>query len=163
MTIGQNIAVVPKMLHWDKKEINNRVKELLSLVQLNPTEYINRYPQQLSGGQQQRVGVARALATNPPYVLFDEPFGALDALTRIELQREVKKIHESLAEKTFMFVTHDINEALFLGQRVMIMYEGRIVQFATPEEIVRHPATEFVEQLLGTIRQNQDLWRQQYD
>ena len=163
MTIGQNIAVVPKMLHWDKKEINNRVKELLSLVQLNPTEYINRYPQQLSGGQQQRVGVARALATNPPYVLFDEPFGELDALTRIELQREVKKIHESLAEKTFMFVTHDINEALFLGQRVMIMYEGRIVQFATPEEIVRHPATEFVEQLLGTIRQNQDLWRQQYD
>ena len=163
MTIGQNIAVVPKMLHWDKKEINNRVKELLSLVQLNPTEYINRYPQQLSGGQQQRVGVARALAPNPPYVLFDEPFGALDALTRIELQREVKKIHESLAEKTFMFVTHDINEALFLGQRVMIMYEGHIVQFATPEEIVRHPATEFVEQLLGTIRQNQDLWRQQYD
>ena len=163
MTIGQNIAVVPKMLHWDKKEINNRVKELLSLVQLNPTEYINRYPQQLSGGQQQRVGVARALATNPTYVLFDEPSGAPDALTRIELQREVKKIHESLAEKTFMFVTHDINEALFLGQRVMIMYEGRIVQFATPEEIVRHPATEFVEQLLGTIRQNQDLWRQQYD
>ncbi|RMX27918.1 ABC transporter ATP-binding protein [Limosilactobacillus reuteri] len=163
MTIGQNIAVVPKMLHWDKKEINNRVKELLSLVQLNPAEYMNRYPQQLSGGQQQRVGVARALATNPPYVLFDEPFGALDALTRMELQREVKKIHESLAEKTFMFVTHDINEALFLGQRVMIMHEGRIVQFATPEEIVRHPATEFVEQLLGTIRQNQDLWRQQYD
>ena len=163
MTIGQNIAVVPKMLHWDKEEINNRVKELLSLVQLNPAEYMNRYPQQLSGGQQQRVGVARALATNPPYVLFDEPFGARDALTRMELQREVKKIHESLAEKTFMFVTHDINEALFLGQRVMIMHEGRIVQFATPEEIVRHPATEFVEQLLGTIRQNQDLWRQQYD
>ena len=163
MTIGQNIAVVPKMLHWDKEEINNRVKELLSLVQLNPAEYMNRYPQQLSGGQQQRVGVARALATNPPYVLFDEPFGALDALTRMELQREVKKIHESLAEKTFMFVTHDINEALFLGKRVMIMHEGRIVQFATPEEIVRHPATEFVEQLLGTIRQNQDLWRQQYD
>ena len=163
MTIGQNIAVVPKMLHWDKEEINNRVKELLSLVQLNPAEYMNRYPQQLSGGQQQRVGVARALATNPPCVLFDEPFGALDALTRMELQREVKKIHESLAEKTFMFVTHDINEALFLGQRVMIMHEGRIVQFATPEEIVRHPATEFVEQLLGTIRQNQDLWRQQYD
>ena len=163
MTIGQNIAVVPKMLHWDKEEINNRVKELLSLVQLNPAEYMNRYPQQLSGGQQQRVGVARALATNPPYVLFDEPFVALDALTRMELQREVKKIHESLAEKTFMFVTHDINEALFLGQRVMIMHEGRIVQFATPEEIIRHPATEFVEQLLGTIRQNQDLWRQQYD
>ena len=87
----------------------------------------------------------------------------MDALTRMELQREIKKIHESLAEKTFMFVTHDINEALFLGQRVMIMHEGRIVQFATPEEIVHRPATEFVEQLLGTIRQNQDLWRQQYE
>ena len=81
----------------------------------------------------------------------------------MELQREVKKIHESLGDKTFMFVTHDINEALFLGQRVMIMHEGQIVQFATPEEIVCHPATEFVEKLLGTIRQNQDLWRRQYD
>ena len=163
MTIGQNISVVPKMLQWDKKQINDRVKELLKLVQLAPNEYFDRYPQQLSGGQQQRVGVARALATNPPYVLFDEPFGALDALTRLELQREVKRIHASLADKTFMFVTHDINEALFLGQRVMIMHEGQIVQFATPEEIVRHPATEFVEQLLGTVRQNQRLWRQQYD
>lgn len=163
MTIGQNISVVPKMLQWGKKQINDRVKELLKLVQLAPNEYFDRYPQQLSGGQQQRVGVARALATNPPYVLFDEPFGALDALTRLELQREVKRIHASLADKTFMFVTHDINEALFLGQRVMIMHEGQIAQFATPEEIVRRPATEFVEQLLGTVRQNQRLWRQQYD
>lgn len=163
MTIGQNIAVVPNMLQWDKKRIDNRVKELLKLVQLNPVEYINRYPQQLSGGQQQRIGVARALATNPPYVLFDEPFGALDALTRMELQHEVKRIHESLASKTFMFVTHDINEALFLGQRVMIMHDGKIVQFATPKEIVHHPATEFVKRLLGTVSQNQDLWRHQYD
>lgn len=163
MTIGENVAVVPKLLHWDEKTINSRVKELLNLVQLAPDEYINRYPQQLSGGQQQRVGVARALASNPPYVLFDEPFGALDALTRIELQREVKKIHESLAEKTFLFVTHDINEALFLGQRVMIMHDGQIVQFATPEEIVHHPATKFVKELLGSIRQNQNLWRKQYD
>ena len=135
MTIAENIAVVPKMLQWDQEKITQRVNELLKLVQLAPQKYANRYPSQLSGGQQQRIGVARALAVNPPYVLFDEPFGALDALTRIELQKEIKQIHESLANKTFMFVTHDINEALFLGQRVMVMHEGRIEQFATPEEI----------------------------
>ena len=102
--------------------------------------------------------MARALATNPPYVLFDEPFGALDALTRLELQREVKRIHDSLANKTFLFVTHDINEALFLGQRVMVMHGGKIEQFATPEEVVTHPATTFVKELLGTVQQNEQLW-----
>lgn len=163
MTIAQNIAIVPQMLHWDKEKITKRVNELLRLVQLDPHEYADRYPQQLSGGQQQRVGVARALATNPPYVLFDEPFGALDALTRVELQQEIKRIHESLADKTFMFVTHDINEALFLGQRVMVMHEGKIEQFATPAEIVHHPATEFVKELLGTVQQNQDLWGHNHD
>lgn len=163
MTVAQNIAVVPRMLKWDQPKIDRRVKELLELVQLDPTEYADRYPQQLSGGQQQRIGVARALATNPPYVLFDEPFGALDALTRIELQKEVKRIHESLTDKTFMFVTHDINEALFLGQRVMVMHDGQIEQFATPEEIVAHPATPFVADLLGTVQQNKDLWRNYHD
>lgn len=158
MTIAENIGVVPKMLAWNQTKIEERVNQLLQLVQLDPKQYASRYPSQLSGGQQQRIGVARALAVNPPYVLFDEPFGALDALTRLELQKEVKRIHESLANKTFMFVTHDINEALFLGQRVMVMHEGRIEQFATPEEIVTHPATPFVEELLGTVRQNQDLW-----
>lgn len=163
MTVGQNIAVVPQMLKWDQERIDQRVTELLNLVQLTPEDYVDRYPQQLSGGQQQRIGVARALATNPPYVLFDEPFGALDALTRLELQKEVKRIHESLADKTFMFVTHDINEALFLGQRVLIMHEGQIEQFATPEEIVAHPATEFVADLLGTVQQNQNLWGHYHD
>ena len=163
MTIAENIAVVPKMLQWEQSKIDQRVKELLALVQLDPAKYANRYPSQLSGGQQQRVGVARALAVNPPYVLFDEPFGAIDALTRIELQKEVKRIHESLANKTFMFVTHDINEAFFLGQRVMIMHEGRIEQFATPGEIISHPATPFVKELLGTVQQNQELWRQYHD
>jgi osmoprotectant transport system ATP-binding protein len=163
MTVGQNIAVVPQMLKWDQERIDQRVTELLNLVQLAPKDYVDRYPQQLSGGQQQRIGVARALATNPPYVLFDEPFGALDALTRLELQKEVKRIHESLADKTFMFVTHDINEALFLGQRVLIMHEGRIEQFATPKEIVAHPATEFVADLLGTVQQNQNLWGHYHD
>ena len=124
---------------------------------------IDETPVPMDVRERQIVGVARALAVNPPYVLFDEPFGALDALTRIELQKEVKQIHESLANKTFMFVTHDINEAFFLGQRVMIMHEGRIEQFATPGEIISHPATPFVKELLGTVHQNQELWRQYHD
>lgn len=163
MTIAQNIGVVPKMLNWPQKKIVSRVTDLLKLVQLAPQSFADRYPSQLSGGQQQRVGVARALATNPPYVLFDEPFGALDALTRLELQKEVKRIHDSLANKTFLFVTHDINEALFLGQRVMVMHDGKIEQFATPEEIVTHPATAFVKELLGTVQQNQQLWGRVHD
>lgn len=163
MTIAENIGVVPKMLNWSPEKIVSRVTDLLKLVQLDPTDFADRYPSQLSGGQQQRVGVARALATNPPYVLFDEPFGALDALTRLELQREIKRIHDSLGDKTFLFVTHDINEALFLGQRVMVMHEGRIEQFASPQEIVAHPATTFVRELLGTVRQNQELWGRDHD
>lgn len=163
MTIAENIAVVPKMLGWDQERIQQRVNELLELVKLDPTKYAHRYPNQLSGGQQQRIGVARALAVNPPYVLFDEPFGALDAVTRLELQKEVKRIHESLQDKTFLFVTHDINEALYLGQRVMVMNKGQIEQFATPEDIVTQPATSFVKELLGTQQQNRDLWRQYHD
>ena len=163
MTVAENIAVVPKMLHWDNNQIKERVTELLQLVQLNPADYAGRYPSQLSGGQQQRVGVARALAVNPPYVLFDEPFGALDALTRVELQKEIKQIHQQLGDKTFLFVTHDINEALFLGQRVMVMHEGQIEQFATPSEVVNYPATAFVRDLLGTVQQNKKLWGGYYD
>lgn len=163
MTIAQNIGVVPKMLNWPHEKIVSRVTELLQLVQLDPDSFADRYPSQLSGGQQQRVGVARALATNPPYVLFDEPFGALDALTRLELQREIKRIHDSLANKTFLFVTHDINEALFLGQRVMVMHDGQIEQFATPEEVVTYPATAFVKELLGTVQQNEQLWGRAHD
>ncbi len=163
MTIAQNIGVVPKMLNWPHEKIVSRVTELLQLVQLDPDSFADRYPSQLSGGQQQRIGVARALATNPPYVLFDEPFGALDALTRLELQREIKRIHDSLANKTFLFVTHDINEALFLGQRVMVMHDGQIEQFATPEEVVTHPATAFVKELLGTVQQNEQLWGRAHD
>ncbi|WP_076461531.1 ABC transporter ATP-binding protein [Limosilactobacillus caccae] len=159
ITVAENIAVVPRMLQWDQEAIKQRVDELLTLVQLAPAEYRDRYPKQLSGGQQQRVGVARALAANPPTVLFDEPFGALDALTREKLQEEIKQIHTALQGKTFLFVTHDINEALFLGQRVMVMKDGRIEQFATPTEIVSHPATNFVRELLGTVQQNQALWR----
>lgn len=163
MTVSENISVVPKMLQWSPHKIDQRVAKLLSLVHLDPQKYRDRYPSQLSGGQQQRVGVARALAANPPYVLFDEPFGALDALTREQLQLEIKMIHSSLKDKTFLFVTHDINEALFLGQRVMVMNNGQVEQFDTPEMVVSHPATSFVRKLLGTVQQNQALWRQLND
>ncbi|MCH3921671.1 ABC transporter ATP-binding protein [Limosilactobacillus sp.] len=163
MTISQNIGVVPQLLGWEQDQIVSRVTQLLKLVKLDPGKYADRYPSQLSGGQQQRIGVARALAANPPYVLFDEPFGALDALTRLELQKEIKRIHATLSGKTFLFVTHDINEALYLGQRVLVMNRGRIEQFATPREVVAHPATEFVRDLLGTVRQNQELWGQGND
>ena len=159
LTIKQNIAVVPKLLGWEQAKIDQRVDELLDLVKLPSDQYADRYPAQLSGGQQQRVGLARALAANPDFILFDEPLGALDALTRIDLQKEIKNLHASLADKTFFFVTHDINEALYLGQRVMVMNRGRLEQFASPETIVQHPASPFVEELLATEERNQELWR----
>lgn len=158
MTIAQNIAVTPKLLGWSSEKIHQRIIDLLNLVGLNDEEYSKRYPAQLSGGQQQRVGVARALAANPSIMLFDEPFSALDAITRQNLQKELKSVHERLHDKTFFFVTHDINEALFLGSRVMVMNHGQIEQFATPNEIVNHPASAFVKELIGTVRENQALW-----
>lgn len=158
MTISQNIAVTPKLLGWNQDKIDARVKKLLELVGLDAKEYASRYPSQLSGGQQQRVGVARALSTNPPLMLFDEPFSALDAITRQNLQREVKKLHQKLGDKTFFFVTHDINEALYLGDRVIVMNHGKIEQFDTPKEVVNNPKTDYVEELIGTIKENQSLW-----
>ncbi len=158
MTIAQNIAVTPNLLGWDKDKISKRVDDLLTQVGLDPGKYRNRYPMQLSGGQQQRVGVARALSTNPPIMLFDEPFSALDAITRQNLQQEIKSLHQRLNDKTFFFVTHDINEALFLGDRVMVMNKGKIEQFDTPEKLVSQPATDYVRQLLGTVHQNEALW-----
>ncbi|MBP2058696.1 osmoprotectant transport system ATP-binding protein [Lactobacillus colini] len=155
MTISQNIAVTPKLLGWDQKKIDLKVKDLLEIVGLDNEEYAKRYPTQLSGGQQQRVGVARALSTNPPLMLFDEPFSALDAITRQNLQHEVKALHQKLAKKTFFFVTHDINEALYLGDRVMVMNHGQIEQFDTPDKVANHPATKYVKDLIGTIRENQ--------
>lgn len=157
MTIAQNVAVTPKLLGWDQKKIDQRIDELLTLVNLNPEDYKDRYPKQLSGGQQQRVGVARALSANPEIMLFDEPFSALDAIIRRDLQDEIKELHQNL-DKTFFFVTHDINEALYLGNRVMVMNQGKIEQFDTPKEIVKHPATQYVKELLSTVQQYQVLW-----
>lgn len=157
MTVGENIAVTPKLLKWDKKKIQDRVSQLLDLVNLDQ-DFASRYPGQLSGGQQQRVGVARALAADPDLLLFDEPFSALDAITKQDLQKAVKKLHQQLPDKTFFFVTHDINEALFLGDRVMVLNNGQIEQFAQPEEIVKHPQTRYVKRLLETVTQNLALW-----
>lgn len=157
MTVGENIAVTPNLLKWEKKKIQDRVSQLLDLVNLDQ-DFASRYPGQLSGGQQQRVGVARALAADPDLLLFDEPFSALDAITKQDLQKAVKKLHQQLPDKTFFFVTHDINEALFLGDRVMVLNNGQIEQFAQPEEIVKHPQTSYVKRLLETVTQNLALW-----
>ena len=158
MTVAQNIATVPELLKWDKKEIQARIKELLELVQLDPNVFADRKPKQLSGGQQQRVGVARALAANPKVMLLDEPFGAVDAITRLQLQNELQKIHKELGDKTFVLVTHDINEAFKLGTRVLIMDKGKICQFDTPREIMRNPKTEFVANLIATVKEQEAFW-----
>lgn len=158
MTVAKNIATVPELLGWDEAKIKARVKELLDLVQLPYTDYANRYPSQLSGGQQQRIGVARALAGNPNIMLLDEPFGAVDAITRKDLQKQIKHLHGDLKEKTFLFVTHDINEAFLLGDKVVIMDKGEILQYDTPQYIVRNPKTDFVQNLLETKFEEESLW-----
>lgn len=157
MTIAENVMTVPRLLKWEKERMDARCDELLDMVRLEPKQYRNRYPSQLSGGQQQRVGLARALAAEPEIMLLDEPFGALDAITRMGLQEELQNLHKGL-KKTFLLVTHDINEALKLGTRVLIMNEGSIRQFGTPEEIVRYPADSFVESLLRSVKEQEKLW-----
>jgi osmoprotectant transport system ATP-binding protein len=148
MRVADNIAVVPKLLGWEKARISARVDELLDLVGLPPAEYRRRYPAQLSGGQQQRVGLARALAANPTTMLMDEPFGALDAITRTRLQGELKAIHRRLGQ-TILFVTHDIEEAVRLADRIAVMRAGKVVQYDDPLRIVMHPADDFVSDLVG--------------
>lgn len=157
MTIAQNIATIPKLLKWSQTKINARVDELLLLVGLEPKDYKGRYPSQLSGGQQQRIGLARALATDPKIMLLDEPFGAIDSITRLHLQDELMRIHGGL-KKTFLFVTHDINEAFKLGTRVIVMNEGKVCQFDTPHNIVKNPADEFVASLIHSSREQERFW-----
>lgn len=158
ITIEKNIATVPELLGWEPEKIKERVTELMALIQLPYSEYAHRYPKQLSGGQQQRIGVARALAANPQIMLLDEPFGSVDAITRKELQSQIKAIHAELDSKTFLFVTHDINEAFLLGDRVMIMNKGRIEQYDTPQNIIKNPKGAFVNSLLDTVREEESLW-----
>jgi osmoprotectant transport system ATP-binding protein len=150
-TIAQNIATVPQLLGWDKDRIRDRTTELLDLIGLDP-ELADRYPVQLSGGQQQRVGVARALAVDPPVMLMDEPFGAIDPIARERLQNEFLRLQANI-RKTILFVTHDIDEAIKMGDRIAIMKQhGRVEQYATPAEILMSPANEFVEDFVGADR-----------
>jgi osmoprotectant transport system ATP-binding protein len=148
MTVAQNIAVVPTLLKWPKDRIAARVDELLTLIELPPDEYRARYPAQLSGGQQQRVGLARALAADPGVILMDEPFSAIDAITRETLQDEMIRLQRKV-RKTILFVTHDVEEALRLADRIVVMRDGKVVQFDTPFAILTRPADPFVAELLG--------------
>ena len=157
MSVRDNITAIPNLLKWDKARMDARCDELLELVGLEPVEFRDRYPHQLSGGQQQRVGLARALVLDPDIMLMDEPFGAIDAITRLNLQNELLRIHSGLG-KTFLFVTHDINEAFKLGDRVMVMNEGRLLQFDTPREIVKNPADDFVSSLIESTRSQEEFW-----
>lgn len=147
MDVAANIATVPELLKWDKKKTAARTLELLELVGLNPS-YLKKRPRELSGGEAQRVGVARALAADPHILLMDEPFGAVDPLNRVRIQKEFRAIQQKL-QKTVLFVTHDVEEALLLGDRILIMRDGEIVQLDTPENMIRHPQDAFVREFLG--------------
>jgi osmoprotectant transport system ATP-binding protein len=169
LSVAGNIATVPHLLGWDKERIRAWVDELLALVSLDPAETRDRYPAQLSGGQRQRVGVARALAVDPPLMLMDEPFGAIDPINRERLQNEFLRLQREI-RKTIVFVTHDIDEAIKMGDRIAIMKKGgRLAQYATPAELLTHPADPFVEDFVGADRalkrlslqrvSEVDLWR----
>jgi osmoprotectant transport system ATP-binding protein len=151
MSIADNVATVPRLLRWDKGKIQRRVTELLELVGLDPKQFAHRYPHQLSGGQRQRVGVARALGADPPVLLMDEPFGAIDRIARERLQNEFLRIQREV-RKTVVFVTHDIDEAIKLGDRIAIMNAGRLEQYDTPAAILAKPASDLVIDLLGPDR-----------
>ena len=151
MTVGENIATVPQLRGWDKERIDERVDELLDLMGLPAEEYRDQHPTELSGGQQQRVGVARALAAGPDVILMDEPFGALDPITREELQDEFLEIQREI-ETTIIFVTHDINEALKMGNKIAVMNEGKCVQYDTPAALLDNPETKFVKEFIGPDR-----------
>jgi osmoprotectant transport system ATP-binding protein len=151
MTVGENIGTVPRLLDWPKSRIRERTAALLQLVGLEPADG-ERYPAELSGGQRQRVGLARALAADPPVLLMDEPFGALDPITRFRLQEELRRLHREVA-KTIIFVTHDIDEAIKMGQRIAILREGGVLaQYDTPDAILANPADDFVAQFIGEDR-----------
>jgi len=151
LTIAENVATVPREKKWPAERIRQRVEELLNLVGLDPQVYGNRKPADLSGGQRQRVGVARAMAADPPILLMDEPFGAVDPITRAKLQNEFLRIQEQM-QKTIVFVTHDIDEAIKMGDKIAVMRKGELVQYSTPEELLSAPANDFVAKLVGKNR-----------
>ena len=149
-TVARNIGAVPQLLGWPRDKIDARVDELLDLFSMAPQEFRHRYPSELSGGQQQRVGVARALASRPDLILMDEPFGALDPIIRTRAQEDLRRIQQTLGS-TIILVTHDMEEAIRLGDRVAVMDGGKLVQHATPAEIITHPATDFVADMVGDV------------
>ncbi len=152
LTIGENIATVPRLLGWDRGRMARRADELLELIGMDPEEMRGRYPAQLSGGQRQRVGVARALAADPPLMLMDEPFGAIDPISRGRLQDEFLRL-QAMVRKTIIFVTHDIDEAIKMGDRIAILRQGgRLAQYATPGELLARPADDFVAEFVGADR-----------
>jgi len=151
MTVGQNIETVPTLKGWPKDKRNKRAEELLELVGMDSADFMDKYPSELSGGQRQRVGVARALGADPPILLMDEPFGAIDPITRVRLQDEFLKIQREI-KKTIIFVTHDIYEAIKMGDKIALMNEGRLVQYDTPANLLYRPKNEFVEDFVGTDR-----------
>ncbi|MEO7760446.1 MAG: ABC transporter ATP-binding protein [Casimicrobiaceae bacterium] len=151
MTVEENICVVPKLLGWDMEKAKKRAAELLSIINLEPAIFLKRYPKELSGGQQQRVGVARALAADPPVLLMDEPFGAIDPINREVIQDEFLKIHRRL-KKTVMFVSHDIDEAVKMADKVAIFRAGKLEQFDSPDHLLAHPANSFIADFVGTDR-----------
>ncbi|MEX2445663.1 MAG: ABC transporter ATP-binding protein [Alkalispirochaeta sp.] len=151
MRVWQNISLVPRLLGWDKPRRRERAEELLEMVGLEPGEYRDKYPAQLSGGEAQRVGVARALAADPPYLLMDEPFGAVDPLTRASLQQSFREIQSRL-KKTVVLVTHDLDEAIYLADRIALMKDGVLQQFGSPAEVLTHPANDFVREFVGSDR-----------
>jgi len=151
MTVKQNIETVPVLKHWSKSDRDERVTELLDLMGLDPDEFLNKYPSELSGGQRQRVGVARALGADPGILLMDEPFGAIDPITRVRLQDEFLSIQKVL-KKTIIFVTHDIYEAIKMGDKIALMDHGQLVQYSTPSDLLYQPKNEFVENFVGSDR-----------
>jgi osmoprotectant transport system ATP-binding protein len=153
LSVAENVGITPSLLGWDPARIAARVEALLELVELEPAEFLSRAPDQLSGGQQQRVGLARALAAESDVVLFDEPFGALDPLTRDRLQRRLQEIRAALG-LTAIFVTHDMTEALLLGDRIAVLRDGHLVQIGSPTALLHHPADEYVAELMATPRRH---------
>ncbi|WP_047979736.1 ABC transporter ATP-binding protein [Ornithinibacillus contaminans] len=153
MTIAENIAIVPELIKWDKEKIENRIHELMNMVGLDPETYASRKPSELSGGEQQRVGVIRALAADPEIILMDEPFSALDPISREKLQDDMLALKKNL-KKTTVFVTHDMQEALKLADRICIMKDGKVVQIGTPQELVNNPSDEFVKEFVGDNSNN---------
>lgn len=151
LTIAENIAIVPEMKRWKKDSILSRTEELLNMVGLDPKHFMNRMPYELSGGQQQRIGVVRALAANPDIILMDEPFSALDPISREQLQLDIQSLQQKI-KKTIVFVTHDMDEALAISDRICLMNDGEIIQVGTPKQLILHPANDFVKEFIGDKR-----------